>query len=179
MSYKILNSEEIYRGRAFNVRRDEVALPDGRSTRLDIVEHVGAVTILPLDADGCIWFVRQYRHPAGLEILELPAGTLDQDEFPEACAHREIREEIGMAAGRLEKLGEFYLAPGYSSEYMYVFLATELSHAPLEQDDDEFLRVDVIPLERVFEMARQGQINDAKTLAALYLFSSQNIPSVV
>ena len=135
----------------------------------DIVEHVGSVIILPLDADGQLIFVRQYRHAAGLDLLELPAGTLDKDELPETCATREVREETGMAAGKLESLGGFYLAPGYSTEYMYVYLATDLRYDPLEADADEFLTVERFPLKEALSMFESGEIQDAKSLAAILL----------
>ena len=169
MRFKTLLSEKMYQGRAFDVRRDEVEPPNGKTSKLDIVEHVGAVTILPIDADDNIWFVRQYRHPAGIEILELPAGTLEPNEDPLACAQREIQEEIGMAAGKLEKIGEFFLAPGYSTEYMYLYLATDLSSSALPQDEDEFLAVEKYPVNQVLEMAQTGQIQDAKSMAAFFL----------
>jgi len=167
--YQIIQSSKEYRGRAFDVRRDEVRFPNGRTANLDIVEHVHAVTILPIDADGEVWLVRQYRHPAGIEILELPAGTLEPGEDPLACAYRELQEEIGMGAGSLKKIGSYFLAPGYSTEYMHVYLATDLFPSNLPQDEDEFLTVERLPITRVFEAVRSGGIQDAKTLASLYL----------
>ena len=169
MPFELLKSEIVYPGRAFTIRRDTLRLPDGRQTRLDIVEHVGSVIILPLNNQGGLLFVRQYRHAANLDLLELPAGTLDEGETPETCARREVREETGMAAGQLEYLGGFYLAPGYSTEYMHVFLATDLHADPLEADADEFLTVEEIPLARALAMARHAEIPDAKSLAALLL----------
>jgi len=169
MAFELLKSEIVYPGHAFTIRRDTLRLPDGRETRLDIVEHVGSVIILPLDTNGQILFVRQYRHATGLDLLELPAGTLDKDEAPEACARREVREETGMAAGRLELLGGFYLAPGYSTEYMYVYLATDLRYDPLEPDADEFLSVERFPLAEALAMCERGEIPDAKSLAAFLL----------
>lgn len=169
MAYQTLKSEWMYQGRAFDIRRDEVRLPNGASTVLDIVSHVGAVTILPVDSKGRIWLVRQYRHAAGLEILELPAGTLEEGEEPQACAHREIQEEIGMAAGSLEKIGEFFLAPGYSTEFMHVYLAQGLVSSSLMADEDEFLTVVKLPIPKVLEGARTGKILDAKSVAALFL----------
>jgi ADP-ribose pyrophosphatase len=173
MPFELLNSEIVYLGRAFTIRRDTLGLPDGHKTRLDIVEHVGSVVILPVDDQGKLLFVRQYRHAAGLDLLELPAGTLNEGESPETCARREVREETGMAAGLLQQLGGFYLAPGYSSEYMHVYLATDLHPDPLEADADEFLTVENIPLDAALEMARRGGIPDAKTLAAILLAQSQ------
>lgn len=169
MAFELLASENVYRGRAFAIRRDRVRLPDGRTTNLDIVEHVGSVVILPVDEEGRLLFVRQYRHAAGLDLLELPAGTLEQDEAPEACARREVREETGMAAGQLEHLGGFYLAPGYSTEYMHVFLATDLYPAPLVADADEFLSVEKIAIRDVFDLSERGLLPDAKSLAACFL----------
>jgi ADP-ribose pyrophosphatase len=169
MPFELIESEIVYPGRAFTIRRDRVRLPDGRAASLDIVEHVGSVVILPLDEAGNLLFVRQYRHAAGLDLLELPAGTLNAGESPEACAHREVREETGMAAGSLQAVGGFYLAPGYSTEYMHVFLATQLYRAPLEADADEFLQVEAIPLPEALRMAESGAIVDAKSLAAFLL----------
>lgn len=169
---KLIKSEIMYPGRAFTIRRDHLLLPDGRTTKYDIVEHVGSVVLIPVDADGNVLFVDQYRHAAGLHLLELPAGTLDEGEAPEACAHREMREETGMAAGKLEYLGGFYLAPGYSTEYMHVYLGTELYHDPLEADADEFLKVEAIPIVKAMEMAEKGDLPDAKSLAAFLLARS-------
>ncbi len=169
MAFELIHSEPLFRGRAFTIRRDLLRTPDGRETKFDIVEHGGSVILLPLDSDGNLLFVRQYRHAAGKDLLELPAGTRDGDETYETCAAREIREETGMAAGNLKKIGEFYLAPGYSTEFMAVFLATQLRLDPLEADADEFLQIEKIPLKRAYEMAEQGQIPDAKSLAALLL----------
>ena len=142
MPFELIKSEPLFQGRAFKIRRDWLKTPDGRETKFDIVEHGGSAILLPIDKDGNLLFVRQYRHAAGMYLLELPAGTRDGDEPYEDCAAREIREETGMQAGKLEKLGEFYLAPGYSTEFMVVFLATDLKHNPLEADDDEFLEVE-------------------------------------
>lgn len=172
MSFELLKSEVVYPGRAFTIRRDTMRLPDGHENRFDIVEHVGSVVIIPLDEQGNLLFVRQYRPAAGKELLELPAGTLDAGEAPEACALREVREEAGMAAGQLEALGGFYLAPGYSTEYMHVYLATELRPDPLEADADEFLTVEPITVGAALKMARSGEILDAKSLAALLLAQS-------
>ena len=169
MAFEIIRSEKIYQGRVFGVRCDQVSLPNGKSVELDIVEHPGAVVLVPVDDQGHLWFVRQYRHASQVEHLELPAGSLEPGEPPEACALREVREEIGMAAGHIEKIGEFYMAPGYSTEFLHVYLATDLRPSPLAADDDEFLSVETIPIRQVFEMVEAGQIHDCKTLASLYL----------
>ena len=168
-SFELIKSETLLQGRAFKIRRDLLKTPDGRETKFEIIEHGGSVIIIPIDADGNMLFVRQYRHAAGVDLLELPAGTRDNDEPFEDCAAREIREETGMEAGKLKKVGEFYLAPGYSTEFMVVYLATDLKHNPLEADDDEFLELVKIPVEEAIQRAERGEIPDAKSLAALLL----------
>ena len=169
MPFELIKSEILLQGRAFKIRRDTLKTPDGRETKLEIVDHGGSVVILPIDEENNLLFVRQYRHAAGGDLLELPAGTRDEEEPFEECAAREIREETGMEAGKLQKVGEFYLAPGYSTEFMAVFLATELKENPLQADEDEFLQVERIPLKKAIEMAEHGEVPDAKSLAALLL----------
>jgi 8-oxo-dGTP pyrophosphatase MutT (NUDIX family) len=171
-AFELIKSETIMQGRAFKIRRDTLKTPDGRETKFEIIEHGGSVIIVPIDDDGNMLFVRQYRHAAGVDLLELPAGTRDNDEPFEDCATREIREETGMEAGKLQKIGEFYLAPGYSTEFMAVYLATDLKYNPLEADDDEFLELEKIPTQKAFEMAERGEVPDAKSLAALLLVRS-------
>lgn len=169
MSFELKKSETLLQGRVFKVRRDTLTTPDERETKLEIIEHNGSVVLVPLDKEGNLLFVRQYRHAAGKDLLELPAGTRDGEEPFEKCAARELREETGLEAGSLQKVGEFYLVPGYSTEFMAVFLATDLKENPLEADEDEFLQVEKIPLKQAFEMAEQGRVQDAKSLAALFL----------
>lgn len=169
MAFELVSSEVVFEGKVFDVRVDRVRFPDGHETRLDIVVHSGAVTLIPRDQDGAIWFVRQYRHAAGGHLLELPAGTLEPGEDPATAAARECREEIGMAPGRLDDLGGFYLAPGYSSEYMHVFLATDLKPDPLAPDPDEILEIQKLAEQEVVDQIRGGGFQDAKTLAALQL----------
>jgi ADP-ribose pyrophosphatase len=173
MPFELIRSETLLQGRAFKIRRDTLKTPDGRETKLEIVDHGGSVVIIPIDDENNLLFVRQYRHAAQADLLELPAGTRDEEEPFEECAAREIREETGMRAGSLQKVGEFYLAPGYSTEFMVVFVATDLKEDPLKADDDEFLQVEKIPVKRAFEMATHGKVPDAKSLAALCLARSQ------
>jgi len=172
MPFEWIKSEMLLQGRAFKIRRDYLKTPDGRETKLEIVDHGGSVVILPLDDDNNLLFVRQYRHAVGADLLELPAGTREEEEPYEECAAREIREETGMEAGHLQNIGKFYLAPGYSTELMAVFLATGLKENPLQADEDEFLELERIPLKKALEMAEQGEIPDAKSLAALLLARS-------
>jgi ADP-ribose pyrophosphatase len=169
MPFELLKSETLLKGRAFTIRRDTLKTPDGHETKFDIVEHGGSVIIIPIDSEGNLLFVRQYRHAASKDLLELRAGTRDGNEPYDECAAREIREETGMEAGTLQHVGSFYLAPGYSTEYMGVFLATDLKHNPLEADDDEFLSVEKISVKEAIAMAERGDMPDAKSLAALLM----------
>ena len=169
MKFELLGSEVIHKGHAIILRVDNLRTPDGRTVKYDIIEHHGSVIIIPVDENGNIYFVRQYRHAAGLEMLELPAGTLEPGEEPAFCAAREVREETGMEAANIKEIGSFYLAPGYSSEFMHVFLATGLSHNPLEADADEFLSVETISLPDALKLVANGGLSDAKSLAALLL----------
>ena len=169
MAFELISSEVVFKGKVFDVRVDQVRLADGHETRIDLVIHPGAVTLIPRDEDGTIWFVRQYRHATGGYLLELPAGTLEQGEDPASTASRESREEIGMSPGRLEDLGGFFLAPGYSNEYMYVFLATDLEPDALALDPDEIIEIEKLTVQEVVAQIRNGGFQDAKTLAALQL----------
>ena len=153
----------------FDVLQDQLGYPDGRSFQIDVIRHTGAVAILPVSDDGLIIFVRQYRHAVRQQLLELPAGTLEEGEDPLVCAQRELREEIGMAAEDMVKLGESLLAPGYSSERMHLYLARNLSASPLPQDDDEILEPVPIQIDRAFEMLANAEIEDAKTQLGLFL----------
>ena len=169
MEYRLVDSALKHQGRVFDIRVDRVQLPNGVETELDIVVHNGAVTILAMESDGALWMVKQYRHPAARQILEVPAGAIDGDETPEACAQRELREEVGLGARSLERIGGFFLAPGYSTEYMHIFLATDLFPDRLPGDEDEILEVQKHPLDTVLALAVNGEILDSKTLAALFL----------
>lgn len=169
MTPRLLKSETVFRGRAFNVRLDEVEYAPGRATRLEIVEHSGAVTMVPVDEQGRVYFIRQYRHAAGQELLELPAGTLEPGEDPAVGAARELQEEIGLRAEHLEPLAAFYLAPGYSTEWMHVYLARGLRPAPLPQDEDEIIHVTPLAATAALAAAAAGEVRDAKSLAALLL----------
>lgn len=171
-SFELLRSESLLEGRAFKIRRDYLRMPDGRETHFDIVEHGGSVVMVPIDDMGRVLFVRQYRHAARTDLLELPAGTRDGDEPYETCAAREMREETGFSAASLDRVGEFYLAPGYSTEFMAVFVATGLRPDPLPSDDDEFLEIERIGVQEAMQMAERGQVPDAKSLAALFVARS-------
>jgi ADP-ribose pyrophosphatase len=169
MTYITKHSELIFEGKVFNIHVDEIEKTPGKVMRVDVVEHGGAVVILPIDNDSQIWFVDQYRYPVGRRLLELPAGTLDPDEDPEDCAIRECREEIGMLPTRLTHLGGLYLAPGYSTEFVQLYLAQDLTPAPLAQDEDEDIKITRLTISEIKDRMLKGQIHDSKTLAGLFL----------
>lgn len=167
---KIEKITAVHHGRAYNLEEVEVALPNGKQKTYDRIDHRDSVTILPLDEDNNIWFVRQFRLGSQSELVELPAGVMERGEEPLDCARREIREEIGMAANQWRKLGSFYLAPGYATENNHVFLAKELLSSPLPMDEDEFLKIEKYPINEVLQMIREDAIHDGKSLAALAIF---------
>jgi len=169
MTFIELKRDKQYQGPIFDVIKVQTQLPDGRKRSYDLVEHGDSITILPVDEQGAIWFVTQYRIGAGSRLLELPAGVLDPGESPLESAQREIREEIGMAAKKWTELGGFFLAPGYTDEYMTVFLATGLYASPLDPDEDEFIAIEKIPVNEVYQKIDEGDFHDGKTLAALLL----------
>lgn len=169
MVFKKIREELIYQGRVFDLVKAVFRVPSGKEHNYDLVKHHGAVVIVPVDSQGRILFVRQFRIGADKELLELPAGLLEENETPESSAAREIQEEVGMAAQALEKLGEFYMVPGYSTEKLHAFLATGLSPSSLPTDEDEYLELVAIPIPDVFEKIRAGEMEDGKTLASLLL----------
>jgi ADP-ribose pyrophosphatase len=173
MSLEVIRSETAYQGRAFAVRRDQVRLPGGHQVTLDIVDHPGSVTLVPIDQQGRLLFVRQYRHPAGENLLELPAGTLDPGEDPLTCAIRECREEIGMTPGKLTPLATCYLAPGYSSELTVWYLAEDLSSAPLSPDEDENLEIVRLTQQESLDMIQAQTLRDAKSVLGILLLVSR------
>jgi ADP-ribose pyrophosphatase len=167
---RVLHSERVFAGRLLNLRVDRVALPNGRETTREVVEHPGAVAIVPLHDDGRVVLVRQYRHAVGRSLLEIPAGTLDQgEESAEAAAARELQEETGYRAARLTPLATFYPAPGFATERMTVFLATGLTDGDPGQMEDENITVEMVPLAELPALLARGEIADAKTLVGLLL----------
>lgn len=167
MRETIVRTSKIYEGRVVKLDVHEVRLPDGTFSKRELIRHVGAAAVVPLDSNGDVLLVRQYRIAADRIMLEIPAGILDQDEAPERCALRELQEETGFAAAQLESLGAFYPAPGYTSEVIHLYLGTGLSPAPLHGDDDEFVEVVRMPLSEALEQALSGEITDSKTIIAL------------
>jgi ADP-ribose pyrophosphatase len=165
---KIISSQKVFSGRVFNVTVDTVQ--EGELTyQREVVHHHGSAVILPVFDDGTVALVRQYRHPAVRYLLEAPAGSLDDGERPEIGAARELQEELGLIAGRMEKLSEFFVSPGFCEEKMWVFLATELTEGRQNPEEDEVLEVVRLALDEALEMISSGEIQDAKTIIALML----------
>ncbi|MCL6474659.1 MAG: NUDIX hydrolase [Firmicutes bacterium] len=167
MQEEVIRSERIFQGRVVNLRVDTVQLPNGKVSQREIVEHRGAVAIVPLLNDDTVLMIRQFRLAVNEVLLEVPAGTLEPDEPSEVCAARELEEETGYRAGTLRKLFSQYLAPGYSQEILHVFLAKDLEKTAQHTEDDESVEVVPVPLSLAVDMVLSGEIRDAKTIAAL------------
>ncbi len=163
----LLKSEKVFEGRLIGVRKDEVRLPNGRMSVREVVEHPGAVAIVPLLEDDRVVLVRQFRYAVGKALMEIPAGTRHPNEPPEECAQRELREETGYIAQQLTHLTDFYVAPGYSTELIHLFVATGLQPAKGEQDEDELVEVVTLPLSEAVAAIERGEVQDAKTIVGL------------
>ncbi len=166
---KILSSENVFNGKVLNIRVDQVQLPDGMRSMREVIVHPGAVAVIPITDDGKVIFVRQWRNAAGEALLEIPAGGKAIDENPVECAERELMEEIGYRPGKLTALQPIYLAPGYSSEYLHLFIATQLTPEKLAHDEDERLEVVTLSWDEIDIMMDKGEFKDAKTIAGLML----------
>ncbi len=166
MEERTLDSRPAWSGRVISVRVDEVELSDGRRSAREIVDHPGAVAILAWDGER-LAMVRQWRHATGQELLEVPAGTLEPDEAPDATARRELSEEVGLAAAGWEAGPTFYTAPGFCTELMHLYLATDLTEALADGDEDEELEASWMTLDDALAATDDGRIVDAKTMVAL------------
>lgn len=164
-----IDTREVFHGRIIDVRVDTIRLPNGRETTREIVEHAPSICVVPVDAEQHVLLVRQYRKPAEGFLLEVPAGGIEDGEEPEQSALRELQEEIGHTAANLTELTAFWLAPGWATEYMYAYLATGLTPAQLDSDEDEFIEVVRVPLDDIPAEIANGAIQDAKSVAALLL----------
>lgn len=169
MTYPVNHESNEFSTSLFTVKRVNLTFPDGKARDYDLIDIQDAVTILPLDDDGGVYFVRQYRVGAKKELLELPAGKIEDAEDPLLTARRELREEIGMSARSWTHLGGFYMTPGYATEYMHCYLAQGLYPDPLDPDVDEFINLSRLSLTEVSQMIGQQIINDSKTLAVMML----------
>lgn len=164
-----VDSKVVYQGKILNLRVDTVRLLSGRTATREIAEHSDSVCMVPVDDDGQVLMVRQHRTPTEGVLLEVPAGGVEGDEVSEETVRRELQEEVGYTAGKLQRLSSFWLAPGWCTEYMHAYLATELTPATLDADDDENIQVERVPLEQVPGLIASGKIEDAKSITALLL----------
>ncbi len=162
-----ISTQRIFQGRVLGLRVDTVRLHDGKTSTREIIEHHGAVVVVPIDAEDRVLLVRQYRKAVEQALLELPAGGLNAGEEPAAAAIRELREEVGVSARSLQPLGGFYSAPGFCQEYLWLYLATDLHESPLDPDEDEFVVVEPTPFTEAIAMIERGELRDAKTVAGL------------
>ncbi|MGI4789173.1 MAG: NUDIX domain-containing protein [Janthinobacterium lividum] len=163
----VTSSKRLYDGRILKLRLDTVMLPNGKTSQREIVEHRGAVAMVPMLDKDTVILVRQYRRAAETSLLEIPAGTRDPDEDVEACARRELAEEINYAPGRMIKLFQSFMAPGYSTEVIHTFLALDLTPVEGHTDEDEFLEIIPTPFAEALHMIETGEIVDAKSISGL------------
>ncbi len=168
----LISTERRYHGRVVHLDLDTVEFPNGSRGQLEMIRHPGASAVVPIVSDPAadqpeVLLIRQFRHAADGFIWEIPAGRLDPGESPESCARRELAEETGMAAGRLERLTTIYTTPGFTDERIHLFLASALEHGSHQREPDEFIEVHRLPWSRVAGMVEGGEIDDAKTLVAL------------
>lgn len=164
-----LESELIYDGRVVHLYMETVRLPNGNVSKREVIKHSGAVAIVAFDPDGNVLLVRQYRQATRRLLLEIPAGTLDPGEAPLDCAIRELQEETGYKPGKIEPIGGIFTAPGYTSEFIHLFMATDLVESRLELDDDEFIEVLHMPLSETLRLIATGEIADGKSISGLLL----------
>lgn len=167
-----IGTRRVYAGRLLTVDVDTVRTPHGAALELEMVRHPGACAVVPLlsapeSEDPSILLIEQYRYAAGGRIWEIPAGVLHPGEAPEACAKRELEEETGARAGQLEHLTTIYTTPGFTDERIHLFLATEITVGEPRVEPDEFIQVEALPISRVLEMIREGELIDAKSIVAL------------
>jgi ADP-ribose pyrophosphatase len=168
-----VSTERIYAGKVVNLRRDIVRLPNGKEASREVVEHPGDVAVVPVLPDGRVLMVRQFRHPVGKVLLEIPAGKLDAGEGPAQCALRELEEETGHRAGVMERRASIYTGPGFTDEIIHIFIASDLVKTFMNPDEDELLEVRAYEQRDIRRMIREGLICDAKTISGLYLLHDE------
>lgn len=164
-----VSTERIYEGKIINLRRDMVRLPNGKEASREVVEHPGAVAVVPVLPDGRVLMVRQFRHPIGKILLEIPAGKLDAGEDPYQCAMRELEEETGYRANKMERRASVFTGPGFTDEIIHIYIAGDLVKTAVNPDEDEFLEVKAYAPQDIRRMIREGLICDSKTISGLFL----------
>ena len=174
---KKLATQEIYHGRGVNMRVDTVEKPDGRKTTREVVEHSDCVAVIALDEQNNVLLVRQFRYPVGKFLLEIPAGGINPGEEPDDSVCRELQEEIGYFPRKIEGLVGFYAIPGYGTEYLHCFLATDLVPSRLIAEDTEDIELVRVSIEQISQLIVSGEICDAKSIAALLMFLGSRLPT--
>jgi ADP-ribose pyrophosphatase len=167
MRETVNDKKRLYSGKVVTLDIYDVTLPDGETGKREIVQHPGAVAIVPFDDDGQVLLVKQYRTAADAILLEIPAGTAEPDEAPDITAVRELQEETGYKPGRLESIGGIYTAPGYTTEFIHLYIARDLEESRLDADSDEFIELVRMPLDEAIAAIARGDIQDGKTVAGL------------
>ena len=167
MPEKTLSTQQIYQWRAVNVRVDTIQKADGKKTTREVVEHSDCVAVVVLDEQGNVLLVRQFRHPVGKSLLEIPAGGIDLGEEPVDSVRRELQEEIGYFPHKIEELGGFYSVPGYGTEYLHCFVATDLAPSRLVAEDTDDIELVRVSAEEIPRLITSGEICDAKSIAGL------------
>ncbi len=170
MTEKTLSSKVVFKGRALTMRVDIVLTADGRRSTREIVERSDCVAVIAVDAGDNVLLVKQFRQATGKELLEIPAGGIDTGEEPEAAVVREMREETGFRPQKLKKLGGFYSSPGYTTEFLYLYLATDLVPDPLSAEDTTGIEVVPVPLAEIPALITSGKIEDSKSIAGLLFY---------
>lgn len=174
--HEIVWSDYGYEGKLINVRIDTIRMQEGRHREREIVEHPGAVAIVPVRDDGRIVLVRQFRPAVGKFLLELPAGTVEPDEATAITAERELAEETGYRAANLTELVRFFVSPGWCNEDLVVYVATGLTAGEPDTEDDEEIDVEAVEVSQVPDLIQNGQIGDAKTMVGIGLYSGLKLP---
>lgn len=173
---KTLSSESIYKGKIIDVRLDEVELPNGKPGKRELVYHPGAVAVVAVTDDDKIVMVKQFRKPLERSLVEVPAGKLENNEDPEACARRELQEETGYRAGELNHVTSFYTSPGFSDEIIHLYFADQLVEGEPQTDEDEFVELMEVTLDEALDLIQRKEIYDAKTAYAIqYLQLKKNL----
>jgi len=170
---RILSHRRVYDGKILSLELDEIQEEGGAKALREVVRHRGSVAAIPVDDQGRVVLVRQYRHPVGEALWEVPAGILEKGESPEQAVRREVEEEVGRRAGHVERLAVFHPTPGFCDEVLHLFRATALQEAPLHPDEDEVLEVKWYTLDEARALLRAGEVKDAKTIIALLMESEQ------
>ncbi len=166
---KTMKSEKIYEGKIINLKLDTVELPDQKYTKREIVEHPGAVAIVPITADNELVLVKQFRKAIEEAIIEIPAGKLEHGEDPASCAVRELKEETGFTAEKIQYVFQFYTSPGFSNEKMHLFVATGLAEGTAEPENDEYIEIIKIKLDNLLNMINNGEITDSKSIIGILM----------